>query len=94
MSMSAEVHCPRCGARHDQATSIKDIDPNKLSNPAPGDLSLCILCGAIGVFALDAFDNRLVLRHPERGDLEKISEADAAKLFLAQAFIRSRGRPA
>lgn len=40
--------CLDCGARLDEATPVRDGHV-----PAPGDLSICIMCGCLAYFADD-----------------------------------------
>jgi len=66
-----EILCWNCGKMISAATSWKD------KRPRPGDVSVCIYCGEVGMF--DAF---LALRRPT--DDEIVMMAGDKDLLLAQ----------
>jgi hypothetical protein len=62
-------HCPYCETRLDAATNLA-----KVIMPKPGDISVCIQCAQILIFADD-----LTLRKPLPAD--KITITDEIKLY-------------
>jgi hypothetical protein len=68
--------CVSCGKLNDSAT-----DPLEEVQPIPGDVSICMYCGHISVFALD-----LTLREP---DLEEARAIAADPEILAIQRARS-----
>lgn len=73
-------HCPNCNKLLDAATELsKEVKPN------PGDISICIYCGTILVFAVD-----MALMVATMSDLEGLSIDALCKLSIAQMEIAKR----
>lgn len=80
--------CPYCGHRLDRAMAGDPKEPD--ATPSEGDLSVCISCSSIMVFAAD-----LTLRRPEPGEIKaKFAEQPdlAEGVGRAQAAVRSLDR--
>lgn len=71
--------CRICGYRVDSATQLDD--PKAV--PQPGDLTVCLNCGAVS-----AFDEALLLREPTDAEREQIDD----QALSAITYIRARGR--
>ena len=52
--------CPFCGRVNDAAT-----DTTTGRNPGPGDIALCMSCGAASMY-----DAQMLLRKPQLGDID------------------------
>lgn len=73
--------CPACGYLSTAAETLADPE----ARPDPGSISLCLSCGAIGLFADD-----LTIRAPYFGELEAIRTEDpvfAAELERMRLLI-------
>jgi len=57
------------------------------AEPSPGDLSICINCGAVL-----SFNDILVLQRASGDVLAKLDNDARKRLFLSVVFIRERGR--
>ena len=81
-------NCPFCEYQHDGATQI-----NGNNLPKPGDVSICIKCGLVGVF-----DDNLDVRKPtakEEAEFKKddtITEAQKSILLSLILIERNRGK--
>jgi hypothetical protein len=75
MTMRA-TECPCCGAIHDAATGLK----GEAEVPKPGDLSVCISCGAVCEYDQN-MERELV---PE----ERLAGADMVEARRARHIIR------
>lgn len=72
--------CPRCGSRLDCASHPAD------AQPGPGDMSVCLYCGAALVF-LEDLRTRLATQ-------EEIEETPVVKSFQAAVLrVRASGQP-
>lgn len=76
--------CYNCGYTLDAATQIHgDRTP-----PAEGDISICIKCASIGIFA----DDRL-LREPTCAEMDELQKSEEwPKVVRAQELIRETQR--
>lgn len=72
----AECACWRCGYIFNAATCV-----NKTAKPKPGDTSICVQCGEIGVY-----NKKLQVTKPTAAQLQKF-EADP-EIREAQAEVR------
>jgi hypothetical protein len=82
MKMSAtsigEQRCAKCGYKMDQASDAFGED-----KPKPGDLSVCLNCGAIAVFG-----ENLQLREPTPEEKLKIAgDESVTHVQVARAYI-------
>lgn len=68
--------CPYCGAPNDAATSLESGTPN------PGDVSICLFCTSILVFADDL---RQRVMTPQEWD--ELDEADREKIRVFRRGI-------
>lgn len=71
--------CPACGHKFDAATGISDDH----TPPSAGDVSICIKCGALGIFNAD-----LSVRAPTHK--EKMEASLLPELIQSQIWIRGR----
>lgn len=71
--------CPSCGHLMDAAMCIS----KPAGRPEPGDLSLCLKCGEILVYA-----DQLKLRTAELNDLMRLDKKRGRRLSRAQTLIR------
>jgi hypothetical protein len=62
--------CPLCGHRHSHVFGVF-VD----AAPTPGDVSLCIRCGAVNVF-----DDCLALRSPTAAEWRELEQDSLAPL--------------
>jgi len=69
--------CPLCGYVFDAASDCYGKD-----RPKPGDLSLCLSCGAVLVF-----DDGMIPILPQAGDLEKLDSLTHRQILRAQRAI-------
>jgi hypothetical protein len=74
----------RCGKRLDAASNVNDINP-----PEPGDVSICLYCGTINMFALD-MSLRQLTEDEERETMR--GPAGAALYRLRQEILGTRHR--
>lgn len=58
--------CWHCDRALDAATPVDDDDPV----PTPGAISLCLYCGAVGIFG-----DELVLRPPTEAELDEMGQS-------------------
>lgn len=78
-----EVSCVECGHPFDLATDIATD-----ATPAPGDVSLCIECGNVAMFADD-----LTLRPISEDEIERMPLDHLSSLQRARkAIMRAIGR--
>lgn len=73
--------CPHCHHRFDRAS---DVTKDRHS-PSPGDFSVCINCGGLGIFNDD-----LTVRKATRQ--EEVASLKYPDIMKAQIFIRGRGQ--
>lgn len=80
MTTLFEAPCPTCGYRADAHTAVGDED----AVPKPGDVSLCIACGALAVYE-PVMGSALVLRLPTTEERDEFLANDLiVKAMLAQ----------
>lgn len=58
--------CPACGHKIDRASSMDD------ATPSAGDISICIRCAAVNLFAGD-----LTLRRPTADELDALKRSES-----------------
>jgi len=75
-----ESNCPQCNYFMDASTSI-DGDENV--KPSPGDISLCIKCGAM----LD-FDDDMKLQFLRQEKFEELDDETRSQILSARAVIK------
>lgn len=75
-----ESNCPQCNYFMDASTSI---DGDEDIKPSPGDISLCIKCGAM----LD-FDDDMKLQFLSQEKFEELDENTRSQIVSARAAIK------
>jgi hypothetical protein len=80
-----ESRCPQCDYKLTGATIVHGVD----QKPEEGDVSICLNCGQVLVYAAD-----LILRVATRQEVREIMEQGEAWAVIekAQMLIRRRGR--
>jgi hypothetical protein len=78
--------CPVCGYFADDASAVVPRGEPPPKRMKPGDISLCINCGAVGIFANDLSIKKISSREA-RGILRRMPA-----VATAQHYIRRRGR--
>ncbi len=85
--MSSTTHklpatkCPACGRTNNRSSAVEGVDPTP---PEPGDVSICIGCGSIGIYTAD-----LGMRAPtmvEVSELMRMPQVVRAVRAWHQAF--------
>jgi len=71
------MECPECLKMMEAATSVGGVD-----DPAPGDLSLCIYCGAPLKFG-----DKLELLRLTDDDMKALGEDERRQVLLAQKVV-------
>jgi hypothetical protein len=82
---------PCCGYECDAASDLEALARGggiELEQPADGDFTLCLNCGALLIFA-DGEGNRM--RWPTRLERASLSSKQRRLLVLAQKYVRGRG---
>lgn len=80
--------CWKCGTRVD-ALAPTTFHENPHEVPRPGDVSICIYCAALNVFAVD-----LSLRQPEPNEIEfYLSNPEVRAAIKAVIDARDLGKP-
>lgn len=74
--------CVACGYAFDAAANISGS-----RRPKPGDLSICLSCGALLVFDTDLRPSRRATSDDVRGMPQEV----ALQIAAARSFIRRRG---
>lgn len=75
------VRCPACDLLLDAAS-----DPRGEAIPQPGDATLCIHCGFIGVF-----DDDLTIRRPTAAEQEEFAKDERIKAYeIARRTVQRR----
>lgn len=79
-----DAACPRCQHRVNRVSELVEDDPERRpSRPKPGDVTLCIRCGAVLRFTLDLGLAEL----PQRG-LDALPAEQRRMIRQAQQAIR------
>ena len=74
--------CYQCGAKTDAAT-----DPDQERAPKPEDISMCLYCGALGVYTL-ADSGLLTIRRPTYEEFKEIAkDPDVRKAVMTRAMV-------
>ncbi len=74
-----DATCPTCGHHVNGALGMTGTEP-----PAPGDISVCIKCASIAIYA-----DTLALRLPSESDWEDTPPQILADLRRAQEMVMS-----
>lgn len=88
MTSRHKITCPKCGKENDAQTNPDD----EATVPEPGDLSICLSCGHLTVFALDD-DDRFVARElTEEEQAEVAADENVQRILAARAKVVGHAR--
>lgn len=74
--------CYGCGKVNDAAT-----DPDQERSPRPDDYSMCLHCGALGVYVL-AESGLLTMRRPSYEEFKEIAkDPDIRRMVMTRAMV-------
>lgn len=83
--IAAQTACPHCLKEMNRLSSSTNREDGRL--PKKGEVSLCVNCGELSVFADDAATK---LRPAELNDLMKLPQRAHHEIDLARAAIKKR----